>query len=60
MKHLGLLFTIIISVLPMLWIENYTVTNPTWWTVVGVYILGRIIGCIESEENDNGMDQCKR
>ena len=46
---ISLLFTVTISVLPMLWIEDYTVTNPIWWTVIIVGMLGRIIGRHEKE-----------
>lgn len=51
MRFLGLLLTILISVLPMLWIEDYTVSNPIWWTVLIVWLLGRFVGLIESKEN---------
>lgn len=51
MKHLGLLFTILISILPMLWIEDYTVSHSIWWTVMGAWLLGRVFGWFENKEN---------
>ncbi len=51
MKFLSYLFTIIISILPLLWIEDYTFRNPIWWTVMGAWLLGRIFGWFESEWN---------
>lgn len=50
MRFLGYLFTIIIAILPMLWIENYTFMNPIWWTVVGAWYGGRLFGWFEGME----------
>lgn len=49
MKLLSYFFTILLSVLPMLWIENYTFRSPIWWTVMTTWILGRLFGWIENE-----------
>ena len=50
MKALGMLFSVIVAILPMLWINDYVYTNPIWWTVMGAWFFGRMFGWIESEE----------
>ena len=50
-KIIGFVLTIIISILPRLWIENYTLTNPIWWTVMTVWLIGRLLGWIEGWED---------
>lgn len=47
MKYLSYFLSGLIAVLPMLWIEDYTLTNPVWWTVFSAWNLGRIWTLIE-------------
>lgn len=51
MKILGYLLSIIIAILPTLWIENYTFMNPVWWTVIIAWFGGRLFGWLEDMED---------
>ena len=57
MKILHYVMTALIAVIPGLWIEDYTVTNPVWWTVVLAWIISNPIGYFEGlkkgEERDD-------
>ena len=47
MRLLSYLLTVAVTTVPMLWIEQYTVTNPICWTVVLAYLVGRLFGYFE-------------
>lgn len=47
MNFLGYIFAGLVAVFPMLWIDNYTVKNPIWWTVVLAWHLGTLFGLIK-------------
>lgn len=47
MRLLSYLLTVVVATIPMLWIEQYTVTNPICWTVVVAHLLGRLFGYFE-------------
>ena len=49
MKFLRYLFAGLIAVLPMLWIDDYTIHNPIWWTVVLAWHLGMVFGYYNQE-----------
>ena len=59
MRLLSYLLTAVIATVPMLWIEQYTITNPIWWTVVIANFLGNLFGRFEGiaenkkEKKDN-------
>lgn len=50
MRFLGYFFTMLIAILPMLWIDNYNLDNSVWWTVNVVWFLGRLFGYFEQGE----------
>lgn len=50
MKILNYLLTGIVATLPMLWLENYTLTNPIWWTVISAWIFGNLFGYLEGKK----------
>jgi hypothetical protein len=52
MKYLYLFLSAFIVVLPMLWIDNYFITNSIWWTVVGAWHISRFVTLLEEEDND--------
>lgn len=52
MKFLRYLFAGLIAVLPMLWLDDYTITNPVWWTVVSAWHLGTLFGYFEHDEEN--------
>lgn len=52
MKYLSYILAGLIAVLPMIWIDNYTISNPVWWTVVGAWHFGRLLGMMEAEDDD--------
>ena len=47
MKILNYILTVLIATVPNLWIEDYTVTNPIWWTVTSSWIIGNCFGYLE-------------
>ena len=49
MRFLRYLFAGLIAVLPMLWIDNYNIINPVWWTVVLAWHLGTWFGYYDQE-----------
>ena len=49
MKILRYLFAGLIAVLPVLWIDDYALTNPVWWTVVLAWHLGTAFGYYDKE-----------
>jgi len=54
MKHIRLLISIFVPIIPILWIEDYNLANPIWWTVFGAFWVGKILGLLEAffdEEN---------
>ncbi len=53
MKYLRLTLTMLVATLPMLWIENYTVTNSIFWTVYVSFFIGSILGYIEGMLDNN-------
>lgn len=58
MKILHYVMVALIAVIPKFWIEDYTVTNPIWWTVVLAWIISNAIGYLEGikkgeREKDN-------
>ena len=50
MRLLSYLLTVVVATVPMLWIEQYTVTNPICWTVVAAHLLGRVFGYFEGRK----------
>ena len=44
MKILDYVLTALVGVVPMFWIEDYTVTSPVWWTVVLAWIISKQLG----------------
>ena len=52
MKLLSYLLTVVVATIPMLWIEQYTVTNPICWTVVVAHLLGRLFGYFEGRKEN--------
>lgn len=56
MKHLHNFINFLIVILPMLWIEDYTISNPILWTVFGVAffsILNGYFECVDEEDENN-------
>ena len=56
MRILGTILSCIVAVLPIVWLENYTVTNSIWWTVVLAWAFGRLFGYFEglkAKEKEN-------
>jgi hypothetical protein len=45
--------TIFICTIPKLWIEDYTLTNPIFWTVFGAWFIGLVFGFIEGVFDDD-------
>ena len=52
MKILNYVLVALIAVVPIFWIENYTVTNPVWWTVVSAWIIGRLFGYLDGKREE--------
>ena len=50
MKILRYVFAVLIAALPTLWIDDYNVTNPIWWTVVLAWHLGTEFGILYKED----------
>lgn len=44
------IFSLIVAFIPMLWIEDYNLTNPVWWTVMAAWFLGNLRGFNEALE----------
>lgn len=51
MRKLSFFIAIIVAILPMLWIEDYTFRNPVWWTVMIAWHGGCLFGWLENEED---------
>lgn len=49
MKTYRYIFAILIAIVPMLWIDNYTIHNSIWWTVVLTWHLGVWFGYIDKD-----------
>lgn len=49
MKVYRYILAVLIAILPMLWIDNYTICNPIWWTVVLAWHLGTLFGHIDED-----------
>lgn len=49
MRFLSYIFAILVATLPMLWIDDYRITNSIWWTVTLAWHLGRLFGWFEME-----------
>lgn len=49
MKIYRYIFAVLIAMLPMLWIDNYTICNPIWWTVVLAWHFGTLFGHIDED-----------
>ena len=58
MKMLGYILAILVATVPLLWLEDYTITHPVWWTATSLYYLGRLFGYFEGlkEKED---ESCK-
>jgi hypothetical protein len=41
------IFVGLAATVPSLWIEEYTFTNPIWWTVMLILLLGNFNGYME-------------
>lgn len=57
MRLLSYLLTVVVATVPMLWIEQYTVTNPICWTVVAAHLLGRLFGYFEGRKEKRNKDE---
>ena len=58
MKILNYVLIAIIAIVPKLWIDDYTITNPIWWTVTQAWMIGNCLGYLEGlhkkkEEKEN-------
>lgn len=51
MKVIIFILTFVIALLPRLWIENYNMSNPIFWTVLIVWFFGNIFGFLEAMFN---------
>lgn len=49
MKNLRYIFAVLVAIFPMLWIDDYTIANPIWWTVVLAWHLGTMFGHYDKE-----------
>lgn len=60
MKILNYILTVLIATVPRLWIEDYIVTNPIWWTVTLSWIIGNCLGNLEGLcKKDKEDKSCK-
>ena len=48
MKFIIFILTFVIALLPNIWISNYNMSNPIFWTVMIVWFLGNIFGFLEA------------
>lgn len=51
MKIIIFILTAVIALLPNLWISNYNLSNPIFWTVLIAWWLGNIVGFLEAMFN---------
>ena len=58
MKILHYVRVALIAVVPGLWIKDYTVTNPIWWTVVLAWNISNLIGYFEGQK-EKEKELCK-
>lgn len=57
MKVINYLLIALVAAGPGLWIENYFVTTPIWWTVVLSYFLGRTFGYFAGRKQKEKKDE---
>lgn len=48
MKIVCYMFIGLVATLPRLWIDDYTISNPVFWTMIAVANLGCMIGALKS------------
>lgn len=57
MRLLSYLLTVAVATVPMLWIEEYAITNPICWTVVASHLIGRLFGYFEGLKKEKDDDK---
>ena len=57
MKIISYILIALVATIPSLWIKEYIVTNPIWWTVVISHLVGRLFGYLDGKKERKNKDE---